>query len=267
VSIITLTTDWNNGDYYLSAIKGKLVSLLPSAYIVDISHQIPTYGYIKAAFILRNCFRTFPKGTVHILGVNSEATKTCPHIAIMHEGHFFIGADNGAFGLMFNAVPEKIVHLEHSAITTFPEYDVFADAAVYLAKSGDIDQLGASRKELFTPSPLRATIDEAIINGSVIYIDSFGNAITNITYDIFEKVRKNRRFEILVQSNYYKINKLNKLYSETPENEILALFNTANLLEIAISKGNAAELLNLDNNATVRVKFYDTPEREELKLI
>ncbi len=267
MAIITLITDWHEGDHYLSALKGKLMGLMPELQIIDISHQLPSFAYIKASFILRNCYRSFPKGTVHIVGVNSEATPANPHIAVLHDGQYFIGADNGIFGLMFHSKPDKIIEIEHTAITTFPEYDIFADAAVYLLKDGNIDKLGKLRSELFLPSPLLATFDESVINGSIIFIDSFSNAITNITREIFERVGKGRRFEVLVQSNYYKIKKINKLYNETPNGELLALFNSSGMLEIAINKGNAAELLSLSLNSTVRVKFYNADERDNLKLI
>jgi S-adenosylmethionine hydrolase len=101
------------------------------------------------------------------------------------------------------------------------------------------------------------TIDESVINGSIVYIDSYRNAITNIPKELFEKIGKNRPFDVFIQSNHYKINKINKTYSETSAGELLALFNSLNLLEIAISSGNAADLLNLNINSIIRIKFYD----------
>ena len=85
--------------------------------------------------------------------MNSEATAENPHVAVFHDGQYFIGADNGIFGLMFNSKPEKAVVIEHSAKTTFPEYDIFADAAIFLIKGGEIEKLGENREELFLPSP------------------------------------------------------------------------------------------------------------------
>ena len=98
------------------------------------------------------------------------------------------------------------------------------------------------------------TIDESTINGSVIYIDSFRNAITNISRELFDQIGKGRPFEIFVQSNHYKINRINKKYSDSSTGEMLALFNSLGLLEIAINSGNAADLLNLSVNSVVRIK-------------
>jgi S-adenosyl-L-methionine hydrolase (adenosine-forming) len=264
-AIITLITDWSNNDHYFSALQGKLLSQLPEARIINLSNHIPVFGIVQASFILRNSFFLFPEGTIHIVGVNCEASDENPHVVVSHEGHFFIGADNGIFGLVFNDKPYKAIRLPLK-ITTFPELDVFADAAIFLAGGGNISTLGEPFNQLYLPALLRPTIDNSIINGSVIYIDSYENAITNITKEVFERVGQGRRYEILVQSNYNKISKINTFYNETSNGELLAIFNSSGLLEIAIYKGSAAGLLNLRQNATVRVRFFDTPEREELKL-
>jgi S-adenosylmethionine hydrolase len=120
-----------------------------------------------------------------------------------------------------------------------------------------MENLGTLHKNLNKQVPMLPTIDESLINGSVVYIDSFRNAITNIPRELFEKIGKNRPFDIFIQSNHYKINKINKTYNETSAGELLALFNSLNLLEIAISSGNVADLLNLNINSIIRIKFYD----------
>jgi S-adenosylmethionine hydrolase len=101
------------------------------------------------------------------------------------------------------------------------------------------------------------TIDESVINGSVIYIDSYRNAFTNISLDLFHQIGKGRAFDILVQSNHNRISRLNQRYGESSQGEILALFNSIGLLEIAINGGNAADLLDLSLNSSVRVKFKE----------
>ncbi|MFW6364787.1 MAG: SAM hydroxide adenosyltransferase, partial [Bacteroidota bacterium] len=98
-------------------------------------------------------------------------------------------------------------------------------------------------------------IDESVIIGRIVYIDSFSNAITNITKDLFYRVANNRKFQIFVQSNTHKINSISKTYNDKPEGELIALFNSLNLLEIAMNGGNAAELLALSTDSTVRVRF------------
>jgi S-adenosyl-L-methionine hydrolase (adenosine-forming) len=118
-------------------------------------------------------------------------------------------------------------------------------------KPGGHNRTGKGQgKPLQRSIPRRATIEKDVINGSVIYIDSYQNAITNITRELYERIGKGRKFEIALQSNHYRLNRINKTYSETSAGELLVLFNYLDLLEVAINKGNAAELLNLNTNST-----------------
>jgi S-adenosyl-L-methionine hydrolase (adenosine-forming) len=258
MAFITLTTDWNNEDFYVAAVKGTIFSLMPEVNVVDISHRIDSFNIAQGAFVLRNSFKYFPEGTVHIIDINSELFPKRQFLAVKAEGHFFIGTDNGIFGLILKGDPESVISIssEENHGFTFPCLSVFTKAAVHLAAGGALSELGSSVDSFQKQIPLRPTIDESTISGSVIYIDSYRNAMTNITADRFERVAKGRQFEIFVQSNHYKIKKINKYYNETPVGEILAVFNSLGLLEIAINNGNAAELLNLNLNSSVRVKFY-----------
>ncbi|MGF1584185.1 MAG: S-adenosyl-l-methionine hydroxide adenosyltransferase family protein [Bacteroidales bacterium] len=256
--IVTLTTDWIQDDYYAGAIKGKLIASCPDINIVDISHKIPAFNTTKAAFILKNSFHHFPKGTIHMIFVNSEPSEDAPVLAINYEGHFFIGNDNGIFGLLFRDKPAAIVELTAPDVrNSFDSLEIFIDAACYIANNGDIGGLGTERENYKKSIPRRATIEQDVISGSVIYIDSYQNAITNITMELYERIGKGRPFEIALQSNHYKLYKINKTYCETSTGELLVLFNSLNLLEVAINKGNAAELLNLNTDSTVRIKFFE----------
>jgi len=259
MALITLITDWSQGDYYVGSLKGRIYSLYPEVSIVDIANNIPHYKKtIRTAFILQNTYINFPKGTVHMLCINSESTNNIPHIAIFHDGHYFIGSDNGIFSLALgNKINGTIIKIENTKDTLFPEVDVFAEAAVFLAKGGDINQLGPRYDSIKNISMLLPTIDNNAINGSIIYIDSYGNGITNISYDLFEKVRKHRDYEILIKSNFYKINCIHTHYYEVEGGELFAVFNSLKLLEIGISYGNMANQLNLNIEDIVRIKFID----------
>jgi S-adenosylmethionine hydrolase len=258
MTIVTLTTDWNTNDYYVGAIKGKILSQSTQAQVVDISHQVSAFNITQAAFILRNCFYNFPKGSVHIIGVNTEGGKDIPFLLVEYKKHYFIGTDNGIFGLLFSEEPDRIIELKSPAeLRSFTSFSVFAATASRLANGDKPDSLGKVVKKYQERIPLRAAIDKSVITGSVIYIDSFRNAITNITRDLFDRIGAGRTFEIFVQSNHYIITRLNDYYHETAPGEILAIFNSVGLLEIAINKGNAADLLNLSTNSSIRVKFKE----------
>ena len=255
---VTLTTDWIQEDYYVGAIKGKLTASCPDLKIIDITHSIPPFNTARAAFVIKNSFHHFPEGTIHLIFVNAEPSKDETILAIEYKGHYFIGNDNGIFGLIFRDEPSAIAELPvKSSNQSFLSLEVYTGAACHLASHGTIEGLGRSRESFNRSVPRRATIEQDIINGSVIHIDSYQNAITNITKELFERIGNGRQFEIALQSNYYKITRINQTYTETSVGELLALFNSLNLLEIAINKGNASELLNLTTSSTIRIKFFN----------
>ncbi|HKL07435.1 MAG TPA: SAM-dependent chlorinase/fluorinase [Bacteroidales bacterium] len=254
--IITLTTDWNNEDFYIGAVKGSIYSQCDDINIVDITHQVKPFNIFQAAFILKNCYRFYPKGSVHIIGVKTELLPDQPFIAAKCNDQYFIGTDNGIFSLLFKEEekPEFFI-VDNSATSSFPTLNVFTNVACKIIQGEPLDTLGTKTETINRRVPLRATIEDNVISGSIVYIDSFQNAITNVSKDLFERVVKDKSFKLYVQSNHYMISKINQSYHETSVGEILALFNSINLLEIAINGGNAAELLNLTINSSIRIKF------------
>lgn len=254
--IVTLTTDWNSDDYYTGAIKGTLYSKCENVTVVDISHKVKPFNIFQAAFILKNSFLFFPKGTIHIIAVKSDKTAEQKYITAEFDGHYFIGADNGIFSLLFKDDAEvNYYSIDETHETSFPTLDIFTKIACSIAKGSRIESLGAKVDNIYRRVPLRATIDENVIIGSIVHIDSYQNAITNVSRDLFDRVGKGRSFKIFVQSNHYVISRINKSYQETSGGELLAIFNSLNLLEIAINGGNAAELLNLNTDSSIRIKF------------
>ena len=255
MSIITLTSDWNTDDFYSAAVKGRILSRCPAARIVDITNQVPPFNISLAAFQLKYSYKHFPAGSIHIIAVNSEIMQNHPCVVLKADDHFFIGADNGIFGLILDKDPDEIVTIEDQNSGTFPELTVFADAACQINQTGKLPEYGIKFEKLHNQVPMLPTIEESVINGSVIYIDSYKNVLTNIHIELFQQIGKGRSFEILVQSNHYRIKSLNRKYGDSSPGELLALFNSLGLLEIAINQGNAADLLNLALNSSIRIKF------------
>lgn len=254
--IITLTSDWGQKDHYAGAVKGAILSKMPDATIVDISHQIPPFEIEQAAFVLKNSWRNFPEGTVHIIGINTEESDKFGHTVIEHEGHFFIGTDNGLFSLLFDQTPEKIVELsitQESNFFTFSTLHRFVKAAVHLAAGESINELGSPQTKLVEKILLKPVVDNEIIKGHVVYIDRYENIITNITESLFNEIAKGRKFSIVFRS--YVIRKMSQSYTDVAPGEILALFDSSGMLEIAMNQGNAAGLLGLDYKDMIRIEF------------
>lgn len=255
---ITLTSDWNKNDFYAGALKGKILSSCQDVEIVELSNKIKTYNIAEAAFVLRNSYHHFPPGTVHIVAVNTQPEPGCELLLAKIDGHFFIAADNGIFGLLGDGEAEEIIILKTETSDnplTFPALDIFAPTACRIIDGAKLSDLGKKTEKFKSQIPLRATLENNTITGTVIYIDSYGNVITNITREIFNRIGKDRSFEIYVQSKHYKITKLNQYYPETSSGDLIAIFNSIDLLEIAIRSGNAAGLLNLNTDSTIRVEF------------
>jgi S-adenosylmethionine hydrolase len=258
--IITLTSDWNENDYYVASLKGKLLSTCPEAQIIDLNHRIKPFHIAQAAFVVRNSYPHFPDHTVHIIAVNSEPEPDGPLLGARKENQYFLCADNGLLGLLGGSEPEVVVKLRGKHMDqpgSFVSLTIFSDIACALATGTPLAELGEPTLTYDKQTPLRATIEENTITGSIIHIDSYQNAISNISRELFDRVGKGKPFTIYVQSKHYKINRINQRYNETGPGDLLAIFNSAGLLEIAIRNGNAAGLLKLTTDSTLRVEFKE----------
>ncbi len=261
MAIITLTTDLGYKDFYQAALKGSILSLMPEVNIVDITHEIQAFNISQAAFILKNAYTYFPKGTVHLIGIDTVYNEGNKFLAVNYNGHFFVGCDNGIFSLIFNHEPQEIVEidiLQDLKFLHFPLADIFVKAACHLASGKAIQKIGVHSTSLEKLVNLNPIIDQHTIRGSVIYIDSFQNAITNITKELFTKVQKGREFTLYFRKNET-IKHLSWHYNEVDEGEKLCLFGISDHLEIAINKGNASGLLGLNVNDIVRIEFLAQP--------
>ncbi|HNW98147.1 MAG TPA: SAM-dependent chlorinase/fluorinase [Bacteroidales bacterium] len=259
MAIITLTTDWGNKDHYTGAVKGALLSLMPDATIVDITHDIPTFDIGPASFVIRNCFKNFPEGTIHIIGINTEASTDSPHTLALYDGHYFIGADNGIFSLIFDHQPEKIIELDitqDSDYFTFSTRDVFVKAAYFISKGENIETMGFEKKSIRELLPLKPVVEANAIKGSVVYIDSYENVITNINEELFREAGKGKSFTVSFRGGY-DITEISHAYKDVEPGEKLALFGSSGFLEIAINMGNASSLLGLKLKDSVRIDFEE----------
>ena len=251
MQVVTLTTEWKPDDIYSGIIKGKLCSLCPGVIIIDNATGIPVFNISHASFVIRNTYNNYPKGTIHIICVHSEANKEKDHLIVKAKDHFFIGTDNGIFNLILNSDPDEVIRIKHEGITD--ELEVFAKAAAGLSAGKNPAELGKSVKDIREKVPLRATIDKDVIIGSIIFIDSYGNVVSNITREVFHRVFENRDFRVFIQSNRNYTSQISLKYSDVPVGEMLTRFNSLDLLEISINGANVSELLSLSIGSVVRV--------------
>ena len=257
MSVITLTSDWGLRDHYLGAVKGAILRQLPDAAIVDISHEIPPFDLNQAAFIIRNSYLNFPEGSIHVIGINTEASIESPHTLVFHKGHYFIGADNGIFSLIFDEKPEQIIELEilqDSDYFTFSTRDVFVKAACHIASGKPMTELGHPKEKVLIRMAFQPVISNELIRGKVIYVDNYGNAFTNITESLFKETIRNHKFHITFRSPAYRITSISQSYQDVHEGEMLAIFSASGYLEIAINRGDAGSLLGLKLDTSVLIE-------------
>ena len=279
MAIITLTTDFGEKDHFTGATKGAIYSELPHVTIVDISHKIEPFNIPEAAYIIQNAYSSFPKGTIHIIGIDSELNEENRHIAMKLDDHYFICANNGIMSMICSEIaPEKIVEINiHDKIqSSFPVLDVFVKVACHLARGGTLEVVGKTINDIKPINNLKPYIneDKTKIIGSVIYIDNYGNVVTNIRKKFFKTTQKGRTFEITARQ--YKFKTIHKRYCDIVNFDIpkekrqdegkgLVVFNSGGFLEIAIYKsnpkkqGSAATLMGLQIWDTIGVDFITVP--------
>ena len=269
MAIITLTSDWGSSGYYAAAVKGVILSQLPDANIVDITHTIAPFDLGSAAFALKNSFPSFPPGTIHIIAVETVESDKKPHVVVKAHGQYFIGTDNGVFSQIFREF-EEVYTIDVAQDTdsfNFCERDRFAKVAVMIAQGVPLSEIGERRNSI-NGAEICAVVRDDAIEGTVIHIDSYENLITNIRREDFEQARRGRAFTIKVKGKLYIINKISDSYLDVPDGELVAIFGTHGYLEIAMCRAKVASLCGIELLNSIRVVFHDAgnPAAPEGKL-
>jgi len=272
MSIITLTTDYGVKDHFVGALKGKLLSEFREATIIDISHDIDPFNVAEAAYIIGAAYNSFPKGTVHLIGVDIELNIENQHIAMQWNDQYFICADNGILSMLIQKImPQKLVAINiHDRLPNdATDLDVFVKVACHLAKGGLPNVIGKEIKTIKEVTELQALTQDNQIKGNVIYIDHFGNVVTNISKKLFLEMGKGRPYEVkfkgqsikTILPKYSDIGISSSYPLKDYEGQKLAIFNEAGFLEIAIFRSNpetvgaAASLLGLSYRDGVTIEF------------
>lgn len=254
--IITLTSDFGLSDPYVAMMKGVILSINPSAVVVDLTHMVRAGSIAQAAFLLYEAFVYYPMGTVHLAVIDPGVGGSRRPIAAAAEGHFFVGPDNGLFWPVIQDDPESsVVRLQDSrfflpAISrTFHGREIFAPVAAHLSLGVALESLGPLIEDpvrLLLPKP---RMSQDLLYGEIVRVDNFGNLITNIpSKDLGQFLGSGRaRFEV----GNLVIRRLSGTYGEVDEGEPLALINSSNMLEIAVNLGRASEYIGVKNGEII----------------
>ena len=266
--IITLTTDMGLKDHYVAAIKGAILTHIDQIQIIDITHEVQSFSILQATFVLQNCFKDFPKGTIHIMGVNSEPMK--------YDDPFFISNDNGFFSLLIGEKQHQGFWriddvLSSKNVFKFPTKNILVPAACKIAEGIEINAFCSEFEDFQKAYTFQPVFEENVIKGNVIHIDHFGNLIINITRDHFNKFDKEIPFTIFFRRKEYFIDTISVSYSDVPKGEKVAIFNSNDYLEIALNQGatdrrnSATALFGMSINDIVRVEFTPRGSKDTLE--
>ena len=280
MQIITLTTDNGYHDYYVAAIKGRLLQAFPTAHVIDISHGITPFNISEAAYQLRCCFHEFATGTIHLIGVDSEpvfeAQKERYPGILKYKGQYFICNDNGFFGSFLEEdFPDEFYH--YTAIKDQPQAwrfttkNCFIDLAQRIVNNEVLSSFATASSIYRRAFDQKPVIDQFLIRGVVVHIDSFGNLITNITQTDFERFGPAIPFTIKYQKKEYFIDEISATYNAVSQGERVAIFNSAGRLEIAINRGanqgfgGASKLFGMRIGDPVHVEFTPQGSKENIQ--
>lgn len=273
MSIITLTTDYGIKDHFAASVKGKILSALPAVQIIDISHCIDLYNVANASYVLFGAYKSFPEGTIHMVLVEAEMFDQTSFLLTKFDNHYFLTANNGTISLLATEEDKtEIIDL------TIPDgcndtISLYTFVAEHILKA-NFEGLGESiaYQDCEQLIELRAKVsdDENSIKGAIIYEDHYGNAVTNITKELFQKIRKGRKYQI--NASRYRISRINEFYADFNtqtksireyEGEMMFIFNDLDFLQMSIYKsnpdtvGNVRTLFGLNYRDTIIVEFIE----------
>ncbi len=262
--IITLTTDFGLKDPFVGIMKGVISGINPKAQIIDISHDIIPHNIFEASQIISMSYKYFPPATIHIVVVDPGVGGVRKPLLVVTENYYFIGPDNGVFTPIFEEPHTgifKVLHISSSHYClplqgpTFHGRDIFAPAAAWLSKGVESSKFGERIKDYVSLlMPKSKATSKTTLEGEIIYIDTFGNAITNITKDNLDKLSpefSKEKFKVI-----YKGSQLNLVnyYSEKESSTLSAVINSFGFLELFLYKGAASEKFDIKTGDKVSVK-------------
>ena len=252
--IITLLGDWRLRDPYVAMLKGELLKAQPEAQLIDITHYVDKFNLLQTALLMKTSYTSFPEGTVHLILTNMSLNSTFSPVALFHNGHWFIGEDNGVFFLMFgqeaalkgfqladnegNALQQTLLMLQHIVAGNLAD-----KASEYL-----------NFKRMFIELPDHSG-ESRQIEGHIVYVDAFNNAVTDIPASMFAKAVGKRPFTATIQSKgVWTITKHFGQY-EASENEMFLSDNALGLLEVASFQSDVAVLADLEPGDKIIIKY------------
>ncbi len=251
--IIALLTDFGDKDWFVGVMKAVILGINPNVKIIDITHEISPQDVRQAGFVLWNAYKYFPDKTIFVCVVDPGVGSERKIIAVETKKYIFIAPDNGLLDFVLSEVDVlRAVHVENkdyfleSVSSTFHGRDIFAPVSAYISRGVDLSELGkevklGTLKEMFVK-----VSNVGDYEGEVVYIDRFGNLITNLMVS--------KEFDGEVRLKDLVIGKISRTYSDVEIGQAVALIDSSGLIEIGIREDNASKILGVGRGEKVFLK-------------
>jgi len=261
MKVIALITDFGLKDNFVGVMKGVMLAINPKVQLVDITHQIISHQVQQAAFLLLKSYSYFPKGTVFGVVVDPGVGSKRKALALKTKNYYFVGPDNGVLypaacddGIKKIVCLDKKKYFLNVVTKTFQGRDIFAPVAAYLSKNIKISSLGKPLKRIKTlvfPNP---RIKKNTLHGEILYVDRFGNLVTNIKKKDFLNFTKHRKF--IGSLNGKIIKSIYNFYEEAPKGKPFFIEGSFGLLEISLKKKSALKHFRIKSSRKITVRIF-----------
>jgi len=259
--LITLLTDFGDRDYFVGSMKGVILTINPQTTVVDLSHHIRPHAVEEAAYILKCCYAFFPDGTIHVVVVDPGVGSLRRALLVNTDRYFFLAPDNGVLSYIFDEehqvevreITNRQFKLE-SAGTTFDGRDLFAPAAAWLTKNQPVSAFGPVVRDAKTFPISKPRWESETLLGEIVYIDRFGNLISNISAALLKELEAvTKRPNPVIYIAGHAIRGLVCSYSEGDQQKPCALINSNGYLEIFLKEAHAATELKVGRRGALRL--------------
>jgi S-adenosyl-L-methionine hydrolase (adenosine-forming) len=259
--VIALLTDFGENDFFVASLKAVILNLNPEARIVDVSHRIPSFDVDAAGFVLWAAYKFFPQGTIFLAIVDPGVGSRRRILLVKTERYYFIAPDNGVLSLVLGEESiEQVREMTNPRFflsplsQTFEGRDKMAPAAAWLSRGASIDMFGPPVKRLKRRAGLKARIVSSEIQGRILYIDKFGNLITNIPAGLFERLAAKKGQEHLtLLVGKERLGGLRENYSAAKKGEVFFLVGSLGLIEISVREASAAKRIHSSLNQEIKI--------------
>ncbi len=255
---ITLLTDFGLKDPYAGVMKGVILSINPDARIVDITHEVEPQDVTEGCFLIREAYPYFSRGSIHVCVIDPTVGSERRAIVLVHDGHIFVGPDNGLFSLIIDKRSrayqvENRRYMLKDLSGTFHGRDIFAPVAAHLSLGLDPAMLGKKIDDPVLLGDLHPTIKGHTLTGRVVRFDRFGNVLSNIPVETFRRFVKGRPFQVRLSDMRFE-----RLSGSYFENRHTCVVGSSGNLEFGLFGGNLAQekLIKKGDGITVTL-LYD----------